>query len=184
MSDSDLAIQHLSLVRADSGCDVPLQNTVVTVGRPEGSRYFQIHPSPDMRIEVATIKAPHESGPYLLTDEMQVVLQRVSKRMLLYAGITSLREKFLWPLSLPVDGNRWTLSAAEIIQIAQTKWIRMEQNTEGTGWQGYLPSRVRAAPDYGTQTLQEWITAAFRDRVISNEKHPLAEYYILGPGLE
>jgi len=82
---------------------------------------------------------------------------------------------FLWPIRLPgTDGklDDWSRSAMDAADEAKSRWVRITANMSLGAYDVAVASGQVAEPEWPNITFQDIIKIAFRDKMISEWKHP------------
>jgi hypothetical protein len=85
---------------------------------------------------------------------------------------------FLWPVRVPASNSKvsaWHLSAATAAEEAMKAWVRVRANMTLGAYEIFLAENQSQIPDpeWPTETYQELVRIAFRDRLINRADHPV-----------
>ena len=95
---------------------------------------------------------------------------------MLHTAIDRRNNVFLIPIPLPgEDGRRnpWHQSLAEVVAMAETKWVRSVANMAVGGYDMLVAEGKIAEPEWPSTTLAELLQIAFRDKIITATDHPI-----------
>lgn len=149
-----------------------------SVGRPQNSKYIQVHPNPGYCIDTHVVNAEKEGGYFLPARPLWDALEGEPKFQIrrLVMAITAQGEVSVWPLRLPGDNGRtdpWMESELELAERAKSRWLRIMSSMSisryvGMEAQGNLPE-----PAWPDMPFEEMLKNAFRERMITSLDHPV-----------
>jgi hypothetical protein len=126
------------------------------------------------------LKESSERGEtYVVAPPLWPLLQEESTfaAYTLFTAISRQKEVFLWPIRMPgPDGKRdaWSDSADKAAQEARSTWIRVQSLRQGGGYHT-LRSGYTDEPEWPSLTIQELISIAFREHIITSWDHPVLQ---------
>jgi hypothetical protein len=175
-------LEKIRLTAEDMG-DISTKEilSLVPVRRPRKGEFFRAHPDPAMSLTVAIYQDPDEPDEvYFVAPSMRDELAEDMKAVHLQLCISRKGVLFIWPLTVPKEGNSqgrsWHESARKAAEISKTKWVRIHADK---GLSGY---RIRQAEgDLGNpewlegKGFSELLAIAFGDRIIADSAHPVAQ---------
>jgi hypothetical protein len=151
----------------------------VPVRKPSKEAWFRVHPEnllPTAVLEVADEGSDRDV--FLVEPPLWPALAKESTfgPRLLVQYQTRQRVNALWPVKLPGSGqkaNPWTRSALQAVELAKTRWVRLQSDTALGAYRAETATGITDDPrwpDYGFDKLLE---IAFRDRRITSLDHPV-----------
>jgi hypothetical protein len=152
-----------------------LLNTV-PVRRPNPQDFVRVHPEAEFSLLAAIIEFRDERETYLLTPVIARELPGEYSVVRLHTTISRQNVVQLWPVKVPAaDGriNEWHRSAAEAAELARKKWVRIKANMALGAYEMFEAGSSIPDPTWPTQTLQELLEIAFRDRLVDSVTHPI-----------
>ncbi len=152
--------------------------TTVRIGKPDKSQFFRVHPSDDWHFPafIVEVKETHES--YVVAPAVAQVLGSIARPVMLHAAIDRNDNPFLIPVQLPgEDGRRnpWHESRAQAVEHSKTKWVRITANMPAGAYDVLEAQGVLPEPKWPDCTAAELFEVAFRNNLISDEKHPVVQ---------
>jgi hypothetical protein len=150
--------------------------TMVPVRKPNPQDFVQVHADPAYQLTAAIIELKEEREVYVVVPSMAKELIGEFSAATLFTGITRQGVLFLWPVKLPgPDGkqNPWHQSAAEAVERAMTRWIRMKSNMHLGAYEIFEAGAKWPEPTWPDLLFPEILKIAFRDRIVDAPDHPL-----------
>ena len=131
--------------------------------------------------------AEGKARPYLIAspdeDFKAACVQKLKKTQLvhLYYGITSHFRPFIWPVVMVEDINTalgWHVTGIQIAKAAMTRWSQIQSDKANSRYIHVDLDDQKSVPDYDVYKkppidYQTAINKAFKDRIISDENHPI-----------
>jgi hypothetical protein len=150
----------------------------VPVKKPGRAEFVRVHPDPAMSIVTAVYVDAEERETYFIAPAMRAELAGEAKAVNLVTAITRQGVLFFWPVPVPAEGaspNAWWLSSIEAAGMAQAKWCRVAADMALGSYRIYAAEGELSDPVWPTQTLQELLVVAFKDKVIASADHPIVK---------
>jgi hypothetical protein len=150
--------------------------TRVPVRKPIKQEFFRVRPGEAWRFQAMILELKEESETYLLSSSLWSVMPELLRPAVLHTAADRRNNVFLIPVPLPgTDGRRnsWHESLAEVVEKAETRWVRSVANKAVGGYDMLVAEGNLAEPEWPDITFDELIKIAFRDRVITTEDHPV-----------
>jgi hypothetical protein len=144
--------------------------------KPGKTEFVRVHSDPAMMLTTTVFIDPDERETYLIAPSMRDVLFDLARVAILYLGITRQGVVFIWPLPLPADTGRptaWFETARSAVELAKTRWIRMSSDLALGAYRVYQAEGQLSDPVWPDKTLGEFLSVAFKDRIIDKEDHPV-----------
>jgi len=156
---------------------VPTRKLLLTVPvrKPGRQEWIQVHPEESMHIDLAIIEDKDLRETLCVRADLQEELlgEWVAKR--LYPTITRQGVPFLWPIRLPGPDGRideWNRSAAEIADVARTKWVRVVANPSLGAYEALTPQGEFPPAAWPVLSADELVAIAFKGKIIDRADHP------------
>jgi hypothetical protein len=116
--------------------------------------------------------------PYLVAPKIaeQKSEEDTIRPVLIVRYVTMAGEEGLWPLKLnPPDGksNNWNTSALNIIEIAETKWVRIVNTKKHYRHQPSKKTLKEVPPKFSDRSFKDLIDIAFKDRIVKSLDHEI-----------
>ena len=150
--------------------------TTVPVGKPNPQDFVRVHPSPEYRDTFAAIELREDSELYLVVPRVAVELPGEFVSIVLFTAINRQSVVRLWPVKLPgPDGriNEWYRSLGEAAERAIDSWVRVKANRALGAYEIFEAVSSIADPEWPTESSQDLLRIAFRDRIVTSLDHPL-----------
>ncbi|PIQ13861.1 MAG: hypothetical protein CO125_04110 [Hydrogenophilales bacterium CG_4_9_14_3_um_filter_59_35] len=150
--------------------------TRVPVRKSTKSEFFRVRPGDEWRFQTMILEIKEERETYILTPDMWNAVPGLSRPAMLHTAIDRQNNVFLIPIPLPgEDGRRnpWHQSLAEVVAMAETKWVRSVANMAVGGYDMLVAEGKLAEPEWPSTTLAELVQIAFRDKLITSPDHPI-----------
>lgn len=150
--------------------------TRVPVRKSIKTEFFRVRPGEDWRFQTMILEIKDEGETYLLAPDMWDAVPGLSRPAMLHTAIDRRNNVFLIPIPLPgEDGRRnpWHQSLAEVVAMAETKWVRSVANMAVGGYDMLVAEGKIAEPEWPSTTLAELLQIAFRDKIITATDHPI-----------
>lgn len=150
--------------------------TRVPVRKPLKTEFFRVRPGEAWRFQTMILELKAESETFLLSPAVWDAVPELLRPAMLHTAIDRRNNAFLIPVPLPgPDGRRnpWHQSLAEVVAMAETKWVRSVANMAVGGYDMLVAEAALAEPEWPDAPFQELVQIAFRDRVIDSEAHPV-----------
>jgi hypothetical protein len=155
----------------------------VPVRRPPREAWFRVHPDPAYRSNAAVLEVGGEGIDrelFLVDPPLWPSLQLTESTFgtrLLVTYLTRQSVVGLWPLRLVEPGGRsnpWSRSALQAVELAQTRWVRLQADTALGAYRVDVATGIGDEPawppDYDFLRL---LKIAFREHVIASPDHPV-----------
>jgi hypothetical protein len=148
----------------------------VPVRKPNRHEFVRVRPEPEFWFSTGVFEDKEERETFIVAPSMRDALVGEIKPVLLVPTMTRQGVLLLWPLKLPVEGQRhngWMETAREAAELAKTKWIRLVADMGLGGYRIYQAEGELSEPAWPDKALPEILQIAFRDRVVDGEQHPI-----------
>lgn len=150
--------------------------TRVPVRKPNKTDFFRVRSGDDWRLQTMILEIKDEGETYILTPDVWNAVPELLRPAMLHTAIDRRNNVFLIPIPLPgEDGRRnsWHQSMAEIVEMAEDKWVRTAANKGVGGYDVFVAEAKLAEPEWPGSTLAELVQIAFRDKLITSPEHPV-----------
>jgi hypothetical protein len=148
----------------------------VPVRKPGKQEWVRVHR--ELRLEGAVLLELEEDREIYLV--MPNLVQELSGEVYvatLHLAINRQGVVFLWPTRGPgPDGrdNEYWRTAREFAEMGWTGWIKIKANQSLRAYEVFDPeNRNIPEPDWPTESFEEILRVAFRDRLIDRPDHPV-----------
>jgi hypothetical protein len=148
----------------------------VPVRKPSRHEFFRTRPDAESWFDTGVFEDKEEHETFFVTPRMREALVGEIKPVLLVPTITRQGVLLLWPLKLPVEGQRhnaWTETAREAAELAKTRWVRLASDMLLRGNRIYQAEGELSDPIWPDKPLPELMRIAFKDRIVDTENHPV-----------
>ena len=157
------------------------ESSVVECKRPPKGHYFTVRPDTDKPYKDRGIYFLLElegRDPHLVTPKIaeQKKEEDTIRPVLIVRCVTMAGEEILWPLKLnPSDGksNAWNTSALNILKLAETHWVRMENAKKHYRHRLSNKTLAKVPPKFTERSFQDLIDIAFKDRIVRTIDHEI-----------
>ena len=152
--------------------------TTVPVRKPKKQEFVRVHPDKGLRFETTLFEWDEDHEMYIVAPQMQAIMAPLAFPAILYTTVTRQGNVLLWPVKLPgQDGkdNSWHLSAREAAVLAMRRWVRITANHAINGYEVHAATGELAEPKWPTQSFEDILRLAFKDRIIRNPDHPVVK---------
>jgi hypothetical protein len=145
---------------------------------PQGNEWIRVKPGPESQFNTPVLRDPSSGELYLvvsplwppLADRLTMVCPRLC--------FNQDGEMFIWPVPTPTPGGGdapWQEIAVVLASLAERHWCRVVTD-EAAGH--YVVSTLEEddalpPPEWPPDDFLDVLYAAFRDRLITSEHHPL-----------
>lgn len=150
--------------------------TRVPVRKPLKTEFFRVRSGEAWRIPTMILELKEEGETFLLSPAVWDAVPELLRPAMLHTAIDRRNNVFLIPVPLPgPDGRRnpWHQSLAEVVTMAETKWVRSVANKAVGGYDMLVADGQLADPEWPDTSFQELVQIAFRERLIETEDHPV-----------
>jgi hypothetical protein len=149
--------------------------TRLPVRKPDKMWWVRVHP--EARTTVGLVEIDREET-YCVASELHSDLMGVMKRRTLYLAIARTGNPFLWPVGVEgPDGklDEWNRSARDGAELGMKSWVRLQANMPNGAYDVFAAKPVVPIPEprWPTESINELLRLAFRDRVIDSPDHPV-----------
>jgi hypothetical protein len=172
---SDLAKLRLDQNYAETAGVRKLLRTV-PVRKPGPQDFVRTHP--DLRLTpAALLELKDDREMYYVSPALAPELAGEYFVATLYLTVSRQGVTSLWPVRLPgPDGKHleWWRSAAEAAAMAENRWIKIRADMGLGAYQIYEAiNDAIPEPTWPTESFEEIVRVAFRDRFIDRSDHPV-----------
>jgi hypothetical protein len=171
----DLATLRLNPALAET-LGVKKVLTTIPVGKPHAQDFVRVHPDPEYRSTFAVVDWKEDSEFYVVAPSMAMQLPGECVSMTIYTCVNRQGVVRLWPVKLPGPDGRvleWHRSAADAAGRAIDNWVRIKANKSLGAYEIFEAPATIAKPVWPTESFQQLIRIAFRDRIIDSFEHPI-----------
>ena len=154
----------------------------VACRKPKPTEFFRTHPDPAMSRTAYVFTDREEIGgeTYFVMPAARACIAEHLRPVLLVTCINRQNITFLWPIAIPDPNsnsgrqNRWGSSALQAMKSAQATWTKM---TAGQGAYRVFKAEKQDLPEpqWPDRSFLELLATAFKDTLISDEKHPMVQ---------
>lgn len=148
----------------------------VPVRKPNRYEFFRTPTDHDMWFGTGVFEDKQERETFFVTPRMREQLVGEIKPVLLVPTITRQGVLLLWPLKLPVEGQRhnaWMETARDAAELAKTEWVRLAADMGLGGYRIYQAEGKLSEPEWPDRPFPEIMRIAFKDRIVDTENHPV-----------
>lgn len=150
--------------------------TRVPVRKPLKTEFFRVRSGEPWRFQTMILELKEEGETFLLAPAVWDAVPELLRPAMLHTAIDRRNNVFLIPVPLPgPDGRRnpWHQSLAEVVAMAETKWVRSVANKAVGGYDMLVADANLAEPEWPDTSFQELVQIAFRERLIQSPDHPV-----------
>jgi hypothetical protein len=151
--------------------------TTVPIKRPNRQEFIRVHPDEDKRLLAALITLEEDRETFLV---LPTFVQQVDPQMYaihtLFLAVNRSKTPFLWPVKTPGQSGKisnWHLSALDGAEAAMKCWVRVSSNKDLGAYEIVEAKHQVGEPEWPKKSFLEIINIAFRNRIISDQDHPL-----------
>jgi|WetSurMetagenome_2_1015567.scaffolds.fasta_scaffold08737_6 hypothetical protein len=135
------------------------------------------------------LKDDMSSTTYIVTPEIADTYPGEIKQLTLYVCYNQKGAYFIVPVPQPEDGdyskwNKWHETLTEVLKRGMEAWVRCVNNDSRTGKDYIEALKPLKEPKRRNITFNECMKIAFKDRVITDENHPLLKKLLGDPDME
>ena len=149
---------------------------IVPVRKPNPQSFIRVRPEPEFRATWAVIELKDDRERYLVLPDIAAALPNEVKFETIYTAVDRQNNVFLWPVRMPVGGERdndYWRSGRQCAELAMQVWIRIQTN-QAIG--AYEPSEAIADfpdPVWPSESYEQLLRTGFRDRLVDSAEHPV-----------
>ena len=150
--------------------------TRVPVRKPLKTEFFRVRAGEAWRFQTMILELKEEGETFLLAPAVWDAVPELLRPAMLHTAIDRRNNVFLIPVPLPgPDGRRnpWHQSLAEVVAMAENKWVRSVANKAVGGYDMLVADANLAEPEWPDTSFQELVQIAFRERLIQSPDHPV-----------
>lgn len=150
--------------------------TRVPVRKPLKTEFFRVRADEEFRFQTMILELKEEGETYLLAPELWGVVPELLRPAVLHTAIDRRNNVFLIPIPLPdPDGHRnpWHQSLAEVVSMAESKWLRSVANKHVSGYDMLVTEGDLPEPDWPELDFHKLVEIAFREKLIQSFDHPV-----------
>lgn len=148
----------------------------VPIRKPNRHEFVRTRPEPEFWFDTGVFEDKEERETFFVTPPMREALVGEIRPVLLVPAMTRQGVLLLWPLKLPIEGQRhngWMETAREGAELAKQKWVRLAADMGLGGYRLYQAEGELSEPVWPDKPLTEIMRIAFRDRIVDSENHPV-----------
>lgn len=155
--------------------------TVLVTAPPKGE-FIRVHP--DRSVQMVAWALKDRRDHYLIEPAVFSEIMAKVPDFNQHACVATLRpyqtreggQLNLWPLKMEspysVGANAWNVSAFNLAQQAELKWLRIASNIARGQYVGYEPEEAYADPEWPPLSIDELVDIASRVNLIDTVDHP------------
>jgi len=152
----------------------------VCVSKPPKAYFWQARTGEEWSTILYTLDASKlgSDGIFAVAPDVVPLIQDQVRLVQIRLVVTSQGVPYLVPVPLAgPDGrqNLWYQSLARCVELAETRWIRISASKLRSGYDVFEAISNLPAPQWPTETFEQILEIAFRNRVITSESHPLVQ---------
>lgn len=150
--------------------------TRVPVRKPSKTDFFRVRPGDEWSYQTMVLEIKDEGETYIVSQALWGSISELLRPAMLHVAIDRRNNVFLIPIPLPgEDGRRnsWHQSLADIVDVAEDKWVRTSANKFVGAYDAYIAESKLLEPEWPDMTLEEILKIAFRDKVLESVDHPV-----------
>jgi len=150
----------------------------IPVKKPGNQMFFRAHPDPAYRLTTAVLEDQNDNqkSTYLVAPGLWAELASEITPVMLVTCINLDGNIFLFPAKVPDATGRdndWWMSKREGINLAQTKWVRMQAKASLGTYAVMGAVDDLGEPEWPDISFVEILKVAFRGRYIDSLDHPV-----------
>jgi len=150
----------------------------IPVRKPQRQEFFRIHPDPAMSLTTAIFEEKDTREFYFVSPDMMGSLTELGdiSPVVLMLAKTRQNALLMVPFKLPTEtsvASGWFETALEAAARAKSKWVRMAADMSLGGYRVYEAQGQLDEPEWPSQTFNELLEIAFKNKVIEGEDHPV-----------
>ena len=152
--------------------------TKVLVGKAQKSQFFRTHVSEEMTFRAMILENKEARESYVVTPEVAQVISELVRPVMLHAAIDRQNNVFLIPVPLPGEAgtrNAWHESLAQAVELAKSKWLRINANMQTGGYDVYVAEGVLPEPEWPAHDIDALVEVAFRGKIVTSLEHPVVQ---------
>jgi hypothetical protein len=147
------------------------------VGKPSKTSFVRASDRPEDTLPAFVLEIKDQSETYLLTKEVAAELPGLATYVSLTVSVDRQGNPFLWMAKQPAaDGrdNPWGVSMRSALAAAKKRWVRVESNMAGGGYDVYEASTGVSDPAWPAHTMSDYLRVAFGEQnLIKDVTHPV-----------
>ncbi|WP_342736260.1 hypothetical protein [Bradyrhizobium sp. B117] len=152
--------------------------TRIPVRKPQKHEYFRVRPGDENCFTAVLYEDRETREYYFVAPKMLPLLRAVTDVSVatLVPFITKQKVVGIFPLKLSGDATAqggWQTTAMRAAHLAKTQWIRIQADMGLSGYRIYAAEGQLGEPKWPAEPFNELLDLAFKDRVISNQDHPM-----------
>lgn len=152
----------------------------VPIDKPPKAHFFRVRPGEEYSAAFSLLDAGKMGGEgrYAITPQVAGLAADQTRFVQLRQAVTQFGATCLLPVPLPgSDGrtNPWHVSLARAVKLAETRWIRISADMQRGAYTVFEALGHLGEPQWPTESFDELLELAFRDRIIESEDHPLIQ---------
>lgn len=149
------------------------------VGKPTKTAFVRASDKPADTMPAAVLELREQDEVYLLYPDVAAELPGLAAFVSITVAIDRQGTPFLWMVKQPAaDGkdNDWSKSMRSAQAAAKKRWIRVEANRQGGGYDVYEAAAGIAEPNWPDHTLSDYLAVAFGEgNIIKDVTHPVIQ---------
>jgi hypothetical protein len=151
----------------------PPRVTSLQVRKPIDQEYIRVKPATEHLFPL--FKKKDSNTLYMFVEAVEPYLNPRHIRQYRLVLAKSLRAvtPFIWAMPIPLDdmGYSWHASALAISQEAETGWVQVVSDMEGSCYVSYPPEHDLEEPEWPTESFDELLWLAFKNHRIDGPEH-------------
>jgi hypothetical protein len=150
----------------------------VPVRKPDKADFIRVHPSPEYQLTTTVAQDPDTRDQFLVLPRARGVLADLGdfKTVLLRLYVNRRGDVGLWPLTVPKPNsspNSWVETARSAATEGEKRWVRLVSDMPSQSYKIFAAIGDIEEPQWPADTFSSLLDKAFRDRIISDQDHPL-----------
>jgi len=170
---------RLAQGQVDLACGAPVLADV-SVDKPPPAHFFRVRPGEEFSATFNLLDAKKMGGDgwYAVGPQVVGLVADQTRLVQLRLAVTQFGAPYLVPVHLPApDGrsNSWNVSRTRAVTLAETRWIRMSSDMRIGAYQIFEALGHLGEPKWPSESFDELLDLALRNRIIESEDHPLVQ---------
>lgn len=152
--------------------------TKPTFGKLSKQRFSRVHPSDEYKFPTFIVEDKEAGEEYLVLPVMAPYLGRMAQPKILRLAVDNAGTPKLIAepvVDLSARTTSWTTTMLGAIDLAQTKWVRIESNMDAQQYTVIVAADDLGDPKWPEESMDKLIEAVFQGRLIANIDHPLIQ---------
>lgn len=152
--------------------------SLVPVRKPLKHEYFRVRPGEEFCFTTVLYEDRETRESYFVVPSVIPKLGSITDLSIvsLHQFLTKQGVVGILPLKVPKDSNAgsgWLTTAMAAAELAKKQWVRMKADMALGGYRIYQAEGDLGEPEWPETPFNEMLDVAFRDRVITDDSHPV-----------